>query len=381
MRPGLEVERFILCFLRSRWEPGALDEARHLVQSTDVNWGAVIQRIQDEGLGGLIYHQMRDHHLAPAAAEATLAEVYYRRATRNALLLHELEEVVADLQREGVRVVLLKGVALALTVYESVGLRQIGDVDLLVHSEDISRAQAVLTRRGYSPDEGEVRQGDLAAYESQAAWRRAGPVEFILELHWSLFDSPHHQVRGVAWFWQSACPTYLGTREVWVLGIEAQVLHLCAHVLLHHPHAMYQMRWLHDVAEILAAHATDLDWRLLFAQANAHDLVLPLQLVLTRVLHDWQLSVPDDVAAELRDLQPSASETRVFRDLATARSVAARFWADVRGIPQGRDRLAFTLARLFPSPAYMRQRYHIRHRGLIPFYYPYRWYLGIRSAL
>jgi len=61
--------------------------------------------------------------------------------------------------------------------------------------------------------------------------------------------------------------------------------------------------------------------------------------------------------------------------------VANRFWADLRGITGWGARLGFTAANLFPSPAYMRRRYEISRSVWTPLYYPYRWLLGLRSAL
>jgi hypothetical protein len=46
-----------------------------------------------------------------------------------------------------------------------------------------------------------------------------------------------------------------------------------------------------------------------------------------------------------------------------------------------RARLAFLLANLFPSPAYMQQRYALPGRLVAPLAYPYRWGIGIKELL
>ena len=43
------------------------------------------------------------------------------------------------------------------------------------------------------------------------------------------------------------------------------------------------------------------------------------------------------------------------------------------------ERLGYAWTHLFPSAAYMRQRYDIPHPLLLPLYYPYRWFRGLRS--
>jgi hypothetical protein len=52
-------------------------------------------------------------------------------------------------------------------------------------------------------------------------------------------------------------------------------------------------------------------------------------------------------------------------------------------MPTWRQRRRYALVHLFPSAAYMQRRYGVRHRCLVPFLYPYRWFLGLlglRSA-
>jgi hypothetical protein len=59
--------------------------------------------------------------------------------------------------------------------------------------------------------------------------------------------------------------------------------------------------------------------------------------------------------------------------------VARRFWHDLLAISGWRRRLQFLGRKLFPSIKYMRQRYQISSVWLAPFFYPYRWWVGILS--
>ena len=80
--------------------------------------------------------------------------------------------------------------------------------------------------------------------------------------------------------------------------------------------------------------------------------------------------------------QPPPDEVRTITQLtAGRRPVAARLEADLAGIQGGRARLRYAWGSLFPAPAYMRERYNIPARWLIPFFYPYRWLRGLAGAL
>jgi hypothetical protein len=81
-------------------------------------------------------------------------------------------------------------------------------------------------------------------------------------------------------------------------------------------------------------------------------------------------------------LTPSDDEARVFAGLtSSAQSAGQRFLRDWSSLPTWRDRARFALVHVFPSREYMRRRYGVRHDALVPAYYPYRWWLGLRSLV
>jgi hypothetical protein len=64
-----------------------------------------------------------------------------------------------------------------------------------------------------------------------------------------------------------------------------------------------------------------------------------------------------------------------------SRPPAQRFWADLWGQPGWDQRAAFAMRQLFPTPAYMRQRYQTGTGWALPLFYPYRWLLGVRGVI
>ncbi len=205
----------------------------------------------------------------------------------------------------------------------------------------------------------------------------------VVEVHWSLLDSPYYQSHlPTEWFWQTAQPLCIRAQPALALGPEAQLLHLCAHLLLHHGGDPPRLLWLHDIAAVLHRYGELIDWEVLLQQAQACDLVLPLQQLLPRVAREWSLSLPVAVLQRLAALRPSRTEVKVLSLLtSTRRPVIQRFWTDLRTTPTWPRRLRYALQSLFPSPSYMQRRYGVRHSALVPLYYPYRWYVGVREAL
>lgn len=370
--------RLCLC---SRWDPAASSAAAGLAGRPAFDWDDVVRLAAAQRVAPLLYATLRDQAWLPPPVWRELRSAYELTAMRNARLLYELRKALAALEGAGIAALVLKGAALAEMVYDNVALRPMADVDLLLQRADVPAALRVLAASGYEIRTAEPRAGATLAYESQVALVKPGPIDAHLELHWSLLDSPHHQaLLSTDWLWQTAVPARIDGHPAFMLGPEALLVHLCAHLMLHHRGE--GVLWRHDVAETLVCYAGQIDWEQVLARAQVYDLILPLREVLQRVVREWRACVPAQVLERLCAWQPSGREAALFRRLtASRRPVARRFVTDILSLPRWDQRLGFAWAHLFPSPAYLRHRYRVAHRLLLPLYYPYRWYLGLRSIL
>lgn len=138
---------------------------------------------------------------------------------RQILARHQADEILRDIEA-----IPLKGLDLAHRLYPSPGLRDMGDLDLLIRRSDLRDADAALRRLGYAPefDPDLVDGGTLNAVEY---WRDgAMPVH----LHWHLSNAslPHFMYR-------------IDADEVWknarggLLAPHHLLVTLCEHALKH----------------------------------------------------------------------------------------------------------------------------------------------------
>lgn len=373
------VIHFVLLCLRSRFDPESLTSARCFATREVLDWDELEQQLKQEYLAPLIYSIVCGQGLTPPPLEQQLQQTYLYNAMRNSLLFEELSQVLRCMEEAGIPVIVLKGAALAEVVYGDINVRPMVDLDILVRSEHITRSLHILTALGYIPLGPEMRPGMTASYGFEIVLRKSGPDDVVLELHWRLLSLPHYQrTLQMDWFWQTATPTHFGSTQTLVLGPEAQLLHLCAHMMLHH-RGKGILR-LHDVAEVLYHYQTELDWNQVLNRVQAFDLVLSLQKILPQVVEQWAAPVPDDVLLELNALQPSTTEEKVLAWLTSDKwSTTHHFIAHLAGIPDWRRRLQFAWWSIFPSPDYMRHLYEIQHPILLLLSYPYRWFLVTRS--
>jgi hypothetical protein len=138
--------------------------------------------------------------------------------------------------------------------------------------------------------------------------------------------------------------------------------------------------WWHDIAAVLERYRDAMDWPLVLSRIDDYGLLPAVRPVLTRAVEEWGAPMPVEVLHALRGRQHSREELHVYTQLVSGqRPAGRRFWTDLTSTPGWRQRLRFARANLFPSAAYMRERYTIPHPLLLPLYYPYRWLRGIRG--
>ena len=372
-----ENQSLVTLILRGRWDKTALQVAREIAKNSDLDWDNLCEFVYIEALTPLLYRILRNEDWLPENVQTQWQNAYYQNACRNTLLLRELGKVLQSLADIGVDVIVLKGAALAEKVYGDIAARQMVDLDLLIHPEDLAIVREVVANLGYQLAGVEMQSGFNEEFRNEEIHLKQGLININLDLHWKLVSPVYYQRTFLTdWFWETAILTKLSDAPAFILGNEAQIVYLCAHLMLHH--GGNSLLWLHDIAEAIAFSPTAIDWDLVITKAQTYNLVLSVQQILLRVADEWKAEIPVNVRSQLVALKPTWEEVRAYSW--QNQTMALRLFDDLAGAKDWLTRLHIAWNTLFPSRAYMQQRYQIPHSLLIPLYYPYRWLRGFRKV-
>lgn len=168
----------------------AIEKIRPIVADAEFPWHDVAYCLSLHGILGLAVRNLLRAGITPPAdvIEAALADV------RSAIAAEEATRHFLHLSnRMFLRVILLKGTALAVDVYPGFGLRSQGDVDVLVRFEDVDRAVLAAREIGYASPEWSVPIAINRLYHFHAKMvpRRPGLPE--IEVHWGLDSGAGHR--------------------------------------------------------------------------------------------------------------------------------------------------------------------------------------------
>lgn len=361
--------------LRGRWHP----EAQRPALSGSIDWDQLCHCAEAERVAPLLYDLLRERQGVPRAALDRLHRQYRITTLHHVMWSAALAKVAAALAAARLPAIVLKGAMLAGQVYEQPALRPLADLDVLVRRESVTQVLAVLNECGYQHELSDTTSDLALSVESEMTLQSRTRLGVAVDLHWSLFNVPfYRQALPMDWFWESARPMP-GYPGALMLGPEALLLHLTAHLALHH--LGEGVLWLCDIAEVLRRYRSEIDWTLVVERARAFHLALALRQTLERAAAELGADVPGDVRDRLAGLRASPAERRAAAVINAGYSLGQRFWIDMFASTSWGARLAYFGARMFPSLTYMQHRYGVTHRVLIPLCYPYRWFLGCHHLI
>jgi hypothetical protein len=230
-----------------------------------VNWKSLSVLASRHGAQPLLYQALLPvADAVPAEAMQSLKQAYHANLQKALLLSREFVRILDQVSQSGLEVMPYKGLALAQALYGDITLRQSGDIDLLVHAEDLPRVRKAVGELGYVPhvplsEEQEqvyLKTGYECAFDG-AAGRN------LLEVQWAIqprFYAIDFDMPGI---FRRAILVNVAGQRVKTPSYEDLLLILSAHAA---KHVWERLVWLCDIARLIQL--PDLNWNWIASQAR-----------------------------------------------------------------------------------------------------------------
>ncbi len=311
-------EKLLLCCARTQRDPKTAARIMTLLQG-EVDWAYLLQTARRHGMIPLLFWHL-DNACPEAVPEAYMTELrrhFRSNSLRNLLLAGELRKLYELFEQNDIFAVPYKGPTLAASVYRNVGLRQAGDLDILVGQRDVLKAKELLLSLGYEPRPWSTLS--LGA-ESTPPWRTITQLSPAQESAFLRFEREYafwHEGAGISvelqweviprylsFFWDPVSlrgrrqRVSLGGGDVSTFVPEDLLLVLCVHGS---KHFWERLLWLCDVGETVNLFR-EMNWDDLMAKAAAlggeRMLLLGLSLAHSLLGVDVPITVLDKVRAD-----------------------------------------------------------------------------------
>lgn len=341
-------------------------EGRQPPLPEDRAWEQIISDATGQGLLPILYRWIKtsDERIRPPAHHLEgIKESMWRLGARNVLLAEELASILRGFEFRGVACAPVRGPALAELLYGDITARPMGDLDLLVRKEDLSRVAETLKGLGFQ--EMDRRPGFARAFSYTLKFVKDRHGWVIVEPHWSIAYPPFADRVDMDLVWKRCVRGRVVGVDTWLLGRGDLLIHLCFHLI--HRGENAPLLWFYELDRLLRQEKAALDWPQVMLLAQETGLALFLGEVLGKVKGLFDSPIPDEALSGLNGqltLAPGrAVENRLVRLLAGGSRVDGGESFAMLFIIKGLGaKLRYAIALLFPSPEFMRLHYGLSSR-------------------
>ncbi len=320
-------------------------------------WQGWYHRVEEHGLAPGLYRLLERPRWSglPAEQRAECRARYLEQTARTLGARRQCTEIRECLENASIPVLPLKALAFSGTLYDDPGLRQFGDLDLLIPEEAAGEAEARLHALGYRP---------LAAFTSreEAALHArfahlcplARPGGLPVELHTHLLKDRGDDRMAVRDTWDHAGIDAAGTRR---MRPEHEFVYAAAHYAGHLHLGGARLKWAADLLR-MARYEEALDWEPVRGTAERWRLTPYLAPVMHALRDHWNLpvgkwpSAGGVLGSEQLTASPQHSASRL------APSALARL-RQVRELPGWGRRARYFWHLAFPEAEHLRFRYSL----------------------
>ncbi len=259
---NLSIEdRLLLSCARTQMDERIVEKARELLSGA-LNWNYLLKNSSNHGITPLVFYNLRiidKFGIVPKEVYRKFERAYYANLHHNMKIYDELSRILRELQDANIKVILLKGAAIAELAYNDLALRPIGDIDLLVQEQDFPKIKELLVNIGYEPTEslpilapGEA--VEYAHYFEQIRFFNEG--QLLIEIHFRLVNMGIPKVEEMVW--QNAVRVKICGVDTLTPSVEDSLLLLCIHA---NQHNYCMIRLFCDIAELIRNFSGEINWR------------------------------------------------------------------------------------------------------------------------
>src|SRR5712672_1015154 len=225
-----------------------------------------------------------DHALIPPEVHVKLRELQRTQTLFALQLTAELFRLLAHFANAGIQVLITKGTALAVRCYGEPGMRQYGDLDLIVRKANMRRATQAMLDLAYEPRI-PLTAIDAKKTVGEYAFRKPG-TDLLVEFHTGRTFRYHPRPLQIEKLFERGTFVTIDRRRVLVFSLEDELVLICVHGA---KHFWERLMWVADVAALISRQPLDWDRALAVANEVGAQRILHLGLRLAADLLDAEL--------------------------------------------------------------------------------------------
>jgi hypothetical protein len=379
-------EKLIISLCRMEFTKEQIARLNGLIKEI-IDWDRFVTLSNNLGVVALLWYNLSDSDLTKSIPEKyvkTLRAAYLKSLTFNAFLYDQLNEIIKLSNKAGIKIVILKGLALEKTIYGNKGIRQISDIDILVRTDNALALRHLLIEQGFDskPLASPLHKKILPYLRSHLPALTKNGVS--VEIHVNLFRERSNTVTDR--FFDTAYRISEDDIGVYYPPTQLFFLYLIKHVDHHEKTRELQLKSYVDLYLLLKFFPDEILNKDLFVLAEEVNLLEAVneKLCLLEIFWDFvpPLWMKDYEAAVNRKIIADEFITFIKNPVSYSRKdQSMTVFYPVKRIPGYINKIYYLTGYLIPSVQYRKYTYSIKSGLLALSYYPVWWFELLRAVL
>lgn len=349
------------------------------------DWDYFIQHAIQHCVGPLLYKNLLlipNFKRVPDSVTAQLKQTYLKTLSRNMVIYEHFRNAITAFSSQNISVIALKGIFMADTIYRDIGLRQMSDIDLLVgNSKDGEKCKAILLDLGYTYSE--IYHTEFNKQFSDS--KHLPPLVLngvSIELHTKInLDNPGYSVN-LDDYRDRSQPVILFGTKVQALSPVDLIQHLCIHLDGHFTTSKIQLTSFCDISEVLNFYKNDFDWKSLEDSCNSYHCQKNVYNYIFLAKKYFNAIVPDSFMKQAEQYIDQKHEDLFmhyiqFDTKEIEKNVDGYEIKSINKVQGIKNKVIYVFGAVFPDRSFMYERYRIKNKPLIYWYY----WVRIRKAM
>jgi len=343
---------YLISLLRGE-EPEPLGE-------TEEEWSRFLAFLGYHGVVPLLYRKIGDLPEALRPTERVLArmrqsyQIGYAACVR---VERQVRTMMSLFHREQIEALVVKGPALAWSVYPDPAIRPSSDLDFLVRPDQYPKAREALKQLGYHLSFPRFEMFQTLSHAEQFVHPGDPRWHMPVDLHWHLL---HYygidRADGVEAFFQNRVVVETPSVAFPTLSRVHALIHSAFHLILNHPDAR-RLIWMMDIGGLAKGLAVPKDWEILQDEVSRFKGGAVVENALKLACMWTGLRLPEGFGDFRKWIQPTPREWAEIAYVTRKGAPDIRLKGYLKTILSAPKKLPYLMRLLFPHPDYLRMAY------------------------
>lgn len=375
-------EQLILAAFKLNPDLGSINRLNSALENVK-DWSSFSKIAIERGLAPLLHkqvHKLSNAHLIPPSVKELLKQTYFRTLSRSMLMYAHFDELCKLFKDEGLNFIPLKGVYLSKNLYKDVALRQFSDMDLLFKPVDGPRALLVLDKIGYKATE-DHQSVLIQSFTEIIHYMPMVKQEVSVEVHIKLHSRNTSYFLDPVKVWEKAEQYESNGFVLNRMAYNDLLIHVALHLDKHFQKSSLQFTCYLDLVNLVENKPLDFSWDNFEARCDEYNCKNEVFLHLILAERYLYLNLEPDLIAKYSYLLNPKMD-KLFVNHFRGKSVkSGSVDSHLNNLSQLNfaQQIKYLVEVVFPNPEFMYSTYKIKRKYLLPLYYPYRHWIGLKG--